>query len=146
LLSCELPSNRDAIAIHASISGFGLTAQRNDVPDLAFPQALAAEQTDLDFSLIEPAFMLGSVMHSESFPKPSARFFAESVYQRFTGVGAQVVHDQVDRIGGGVMLGNLQEEVGEFRQRARGRPLGEMNSRFGLNAGKTLAVPQRKYA
>lgn len=32
LFSGELPEDRDAIAIDASISGFGLTAQRNDVP------------------------------------------------------------------------------------------------------------------
>ena len=126
------------IAVHASIPGFGLTAQRNDVPDPAFSQALAAEQADLNFGLIEPASMLGSVMHSESFPEPSARFFAKSVYQRFTGVGAQVVHDQMDRIGGGVMLGNLQEEVGEFRRRTRGRHLGEMNTRLGLNAAENV--------
>jgi hypothetical protein len=75
------------IAIHASIPSFGLTAQRNDVPDPAFPQALADEQADLYLGLIEPASMLGRAMNSESFPEPSARFFAKSVYQRFTGVG-----------------------------------------------------------
>src|SRR5665213_187711 len=116
LLSGELPADSDVTAIHASIPGFGLTAQRNDVSDPTFPHALAAEQADLNLSLIEPACMFGRVVHREPFPEPSARFFAKSVYQRFTGVGAQIVQDQMDRIGGGVMLGNLQDEIREFRR------------------------------
>lgn len=104
------------IAIHALIPGFHLTAQRNDVPDPAFSQALTAEQADLNFSLIEPASMFGRVVYGEPFPEPSARLVAKSVYQRFAGVGAQVVHDQMDGVGGGVMLGNLQDEIREFRR------------------------------
>jgi hypothetical protein len=45
LFSGELPPDRDVIAIHASIPGFGLTAQRNNAPDPAFPQALASVVT-----------------------------------------------------------------------------------------------------
>jgi TetR/AcrR family transcriptional repressor of nem operon len=37
-------------------------------------------------------------MHRESFPEPSARFFAKSVYQRFTGVGTQVVQHPLNRL------------------------------------------------
>ena len=138
LFSGELPVDRDVIAIHASIPGFGLAAQHHDVPDPTFPQALAAEQADFDLGLIEPASMPGRAMHRESFPEPSARFFAKSVYQRFTGEGTQVVQHQMDGIGGGVMLGNLQQEIGELGRRARGRHLGEMNPRLGLNAAEDV--------
>jgi hypothetical protein len=51
--------NIHKIAIDASIPGFGLTAQRNDVPDPAFSQALAAERADLDRGLIEQLPCLG---------------------------------------------------------------------------------------
>jgi hypothetical protein len=77
LLSGELPSNRDVIAVHAWIPGFGLTTQRSNIPDPAFPQALATEQADLHLSLVQPTSMLGRVMHGEPFPEPSARFFAK---------------------------------------------------------------------
>jgi len=50
---------------------------------LKFPEALEAEQADLNLSLIQQASMLGRVMHGKSRPKPSARFLAESVRQRF---------------------------------------------------------------
>lgn len=42
----------------------------------------------------------------------------------------------MDGVGGGVMLGYLQEEVGELRRRARGRHLGEMDARLGLDAAE----------
>ena len=82
--------------------------------------------------------MFGSVMHGKAIPQPSARLFAKPFHQRFTGVGTQVVHDQMDRIGGGVMLGYPQQEIGEFRRRARGRHLGEMNPRLGLNTAEDV--------
>jgi DNA-binding transcriptional LysR family regulator len=44
------------IFIGASIPSFGLTAEVQDVPDPAFSQALAAEEADLNLSLIEPSF------------------------------------------------------------------------------------------
>jgi hypothetical protein len=64
--------------------------------------------------------MLGRAMHGETRPQPSARLPAESVHQSFAGVGAQVVQNQMDGIGTGVVLGNLQDEIGEFRRRAVG--------------------------
>ena len=80
--------------------------------------------------------MLGRVMDGEARPQPSARLLAESVHQCFAGVGAQVVQNQMDGIGAGVVLGNLQDEIGEFRRRARGRRLGEMYARLGLDAAE----------
>ena len=123
-------------AIRASIPSFGLTAQVHDVPDPAFAEALAAEKTDLDLRLVQPASMFGRVVDGKALPQPSARLFAKSVHQRFAGVRAQVVYDQMDGVSGGVVLGNLQDEIGEFRRRACGRHLGEMHARLGLDAAE----------
>ena len=124
------------IAIGTPIPCFGLTAQVREVPDPAFSEALAAEQADLNLSLIQPTSMLGRVMHGKARPQPSARFLAESVHQCFAGVGAQVVQNQMDGIGTGVVLGNLQDEIGEFRRRTRGRRLGEMHANLGLDGAE----------
>src|SRR5271167_4961251 len=93
LFSGEFPLDCDAVAIVAPIPGFGVSAEGSNVPDPAFAEALAAEEADRNLRLIKPASMLGRVMNGEPLPEPSARRFAESVYQRFAGVGAQVVQN-----------------------------------------------------
>jgi len=62
------------------------------------------------------------------------------------GSGAQIVQNQMDGIGAGVVLGNLQDEIGEFRRRARGRHLGECTPALGSMPQNTFAVPQRLYS
>ena len=134
------------IAIRTSIPRFGLTAQVHDFPDPAPSEALAAEQADLDLRLIQPASMLGRVMHGKARPEPSACFLAESVHQCFAGVGAQVVQNQMDGIGDGAVLGNLQDEIGKFWRRARGVTLVKCTPAWGSMPQNTLAVPQRLYS
>jgi len=101
------------ISIGTSIPSFGLTAQVHDVRDPAFSEALAAEQANLNLSLIQPASMLGRVMHGEARPQPSARLFAESVHQCFARMGAQIVQNQMDGIGAVVVFGNPYERNGQ---------------------------------
>ena len=132
--SGELPLNRDAVTICLVIPCLGLSAQRSDIPDPAISETLAAEEADLNLSLVQPTSMLGRVMHGEALPQPSASFFAESIHQRFAGVGAQVVYDQMDDVGGGVVLGDLQQKICKLRRRAGGRHFGEMDTRLGFNA------------
>ena len=106
-------------------------------------QALAAEQADLNLSLIQPASMLGRVMHGKARPQPSARLLAESVHQCFAGVGAQVVQNQMDGIGAGVVLGNLQDE--NRRQRWTTPESGATAARaraFARSRGVTASQPQ----
>src|ERR1035437_8730412 len=107
LFSGELPPDGDTVTICASIPGFGLAAQRGDVPGPSPSQTLAAEKADLNLSLVQPTSVCGSVVHGEAFPEQSARFFPESVHKCLAGVGAQVVQNQMDGIGGGVLLGDL---------------------------------------
>src|ERR1035437_4935252 len=101
LVSGELPLDSDAAAIGTAIPGFDLAVEGSDIPDPALSQALAAEEADLDLGLVQPASMLGRVMHGKARPEPSSRLLAESVHQSFAGVGAQVVQNQMDGIGTG---------------------------------------------
>ena len=57
--------------------------------------------------------MFGGVVNGKAFPQPSARRFAEAVHQRFAGVGAQIIQDQMDGVGGGIMLGDVEHEIGK---------------------------------
>jgi len=58
--------------------------------------------------------MLWRVVNRKAIPQPSARLFTEPIYQRLAGVGAQVVHHQMDGFGGGIVLGDLQNEIGKL--------------------------------
>ena len=51
--------------------------------------------------------MFGRAMHGEPLPKSFVCLLAESLHQRLTGMRAHVVHNQMDGIGGGVVLGDL---------------------------------------
>ena len=44
----------------------------------------------------------------------------------------------MDGVGGGIMLGDVQQKVGKLGGRARGRHFGEMNTRLGLDAAKDV--------
>src|ERR1035437_3894645 len=59
LFSGELPPDGDTVTICASIPGFGLAAQRGDVPDPSPSQTLAAEKADLNLNLVQPASVRG---------------------------------------------------------------------------------------
>src|ERR1700674_2763932 len=120
------------------IPGFGFAAQRSDIPDPALPQALTAEESNLNFGLIQPTSMLGCVMHCESLPKPSARRLTEAVHQCLTGVSVQVVQDQVDSVGSGIVVGNLQNKVGELICRTGRSHFGEMNTCLRLDSAKDV--------
>jgi hypothetical protein len=54
------------VVVGAAIPGFGLASQRGDIPDPAFSEALAAEEADPDFGLVEPAFLSFRVPKSRS--------------------------------------------------------------------------------
>jgi hypothetical protein len=113
-LSCELPLDGDLVAVCAAIPGFGLAAQGEDIPDPAFSEALAAEETNLDLGLVEPTSMLWGVVDSKAFPQPAPVLFAESLHQRFAGMGAQVIHDQMNGVGSWIVLGDAQQKIGKL--------------------------------
>src|ERR1700692_1732975 len=83
--------------------------------------------------------MLGRVMHCESLPEPPARCLTEAVHQCLASVGVQVVQDQVNSVGSGIVFGNLQKEVGELICRTRSSHFGEMNTSLGLDSAKDVS-------
>jgi len=73
----ELPVDGGAVAVHLAIPSFGFPLQIAQRRHAALAEALAAEQTDLDFGLIQPASAFGHVMYREPVPQPRADLFSE---------------------------------------------------------------------
>jgi len=94
--------------------GLGLASQCGDIPNPSLSKALATEDANLNLSLVEPASMLRCVVNGKTIPQPSARHFTEAIHQRLAGMRAQVVHDQMDGVSGGIVRGDLQDEVGKL--------------------------------
>ena len=82
--------------------------------------------------------MGGRVVRRKAIPQPSAMLFPKAIRQRLAGVSAQVVHDQMDGIGGRIVGGELQDKVGKLGRRAGRRHFGEMDSRLGLDAAEDI--------
>ena len=68
----EDPVDFDSITVHAAVPGATLTPQSFQIRDPSGAEALTSEQTDFDFRLIEPASVLGRVMHREAVPDLTA--------------------------------------------------------------------------
>ena len=128
----------DFIAVGAAIPGLGLASQCGDIPNPSLSKALATEDANLNFSLVEPTSMFRRVVNGKTIPQPSSRRFAEAIHQRLAGMGAQVVHDQMDGVGGWIVRGDLQDKVGKLEGRARRRYFREMNASLGLDAAKDV--------
>ena len=114
MLSGEPPPDCEFVVVGAAIPGSGLAAQCGDIPNPSSSQALTSEDANLNLSLVEPTSMLRCVVNGKAIPQPSAHLFAEAIHQRFAGMGAQVVHDQMDSVGGGIVLGDLQYKIGKL--------------------------------
>src|ERR1035441_9762409 len=64
----EGPVDFDSITVHAAVPGATLTPQSFSIRDPSGAEALTREQPDFDFRSIEPASVLGRVMHRETVP------------------------------------------------------------------------------
>ena len=60
------------------------------------PNALTAEQADLDLGLVQPAAVLRCVVRSEPVPYPATDLLSEPVRECFAAVRTQVIQDQVE--------------------------------------------------
>lgn len=101
-------------------------------------QTLSAEQSDLDFSLVQPTAMFGRAVQSKPLPQPSAYPGAEPIHQRLAGVSGEGVHYQMDRPGRCIADRDLQQVVGKLRRGARRRDFGEVPPRLRLHATKNV--------
>ncbi len=90
---------------------------------MALAQALAAEQTDLDFGLIQPASVCGHVMYGELVPQPPADLLSEPLHKRLAAMRTRIVHVQMDGIGLRIAGRDLQQEICKLRRtRTDSRP------------------------
>lgn len=113
-----------------------MTSQFCQRRDRAAPQALSAEQADLDLGLIQPTAVFWGVVNRKPISEQTADFFSVTIDQCFTPVRVQIVHHQVDRVslrGGG---NDLYQVVGELRGGAAGRNPGEVAAGLGLDTAK----------
>lgn len=75
-------------------------------------------------------------MHAEPIPDAPALLFAEVVGQRLSAVYIEVVHDEVDRIGGGVLFHNARHHACELRAGPVGGGGGEVPACLRLHNAK----------
>src|SRR4051812_29337226 len=93
ILPGESPIDKSSPTVNLTIPGVRFSRQSSEIGKPSFPEALAREQPDLDFSLIEPAAVLWSVMDGEAIPQLRPFFQTEVVYQRLPGVNIEVVQN-----------------------------------------------------
>jgi hypothetical protein len=79
-------------AFHARASIF----KEANVGNLRVPKHCRENKADLDFRLIEPTSVLGSVVNRESLPEVGAGDLPVIVGKGFPAVDVQVIHDEVD--------------------------------------------------
>ena len=95
-------------------------------------QTLAAEQTDLDLCLVEPASMFGRVMYRKQIPQPPANLLSEPLHQRLAAMRTEIVHDKMDGICLRIAARDIKQEICNLRRTA-------CRSRFGkVTAGLRL--------
>ena len=70
--------------------------------------------------------MLRRVMHAERIPDAFTLLFAEMAGRRLAAVDIEVVHDEVDRIGGGVLSHDVLHHACELRAGTVGGGGGEV--------------------
>ena len=72
----ELPVDFDSVAVHPPVPGFGFSLQRLEVGDSSLAQTLAGKQADLDFRLIQPTAVRGSVVDRKARPDLAPELFS----------------------------------------------------------------------
>src|SRR2546421_685324 len=66
--------------------------ERRDAP---LPEALARDEARFELGGIEPARVLGRVVHDETLPEPPPLKVSEQGVERGAGVDVEIVHDEV---------------------------------------------------
>ena len=77
--------------------------------------------------------MFRRVVHAEPIPDISALLLAEAIGQRFAAVYIEVVHDEVDRVRGGVLFHDVLHHACELGARTVGSGGGEVPAALRLD-------------
>ena len=134
----EVPLKDGSVTVDVLVPCLSLGAQGFQVGDSAFAQTLSGKQADLDFCLVEPTGMLGSVMEGESFPKSLSLLDAEMSVERFAAMGVEVVQNQVDGAGTWIAIGQPLNHLSELRGFAIGCRMSEVPASLGLDCAKDV--------
>ena len=90
------PVNEGSLAIDLTVPCVGLSLECGQIRDAPPAQALASEQADFEFRLIEPTAMLGSVVDSEAIPDSGSELRTEVIGERFPAMNVEIVDNHVD--------------------------------------------------
>src|ERR1019366_5841549 len=115
LLSREPPVDPGPFPVGLSVPGLGFPLQRFQIRNPSLAQTLPRVQAEFNLCLIEPTSVLRGVMHAEPIPDVPTRLLAEVVGERFAAVYIEVVHNEVDRVSGGVLFHDALHHACELR-------------------------------
>ena len=82
-----------------------------EIRNSSLAEALPREEADFDFGLIEPASVSGRVVNGEPIPDFAADLRAEQVRQWLETMDVQIVHDQMDGFGLGILQGQFKNHL-----------------------------------
>src|SRR5215471_11892062 len=129
----EAPVDLGPGAIHPPGPGAGFAPQGGEVRESSAAEALACEEPDFDFRLVEPTAVDRGVVRGEALPQLAASLFPIAVGQGFGAVDVEIVHHQVNGPGARVLSGQFKAHPRELEPRPVWRREGEVPAGFGLD-------------
>ena len=136
LLSREPPVDLGPFLIGLPVPGLGFPLQRCQIRNPPRAQTLPREHAEFDLRLIEPTSVFRRVVHAEPIPDIPALLLAEAIGQRFAAVYIEVVHDEVDRVSGGVLFHDVLHHACELGAGTVGSSGGEVPAALRLHDAK----------
>jgi len=82
--------------------------------------------------------MFRRVVNCEPAPDLTADILAEGIRQRFAVMGVEIVHNQMNRLGVGVLHCQVAHESREFKSGPVGRRRSEVAARLGLDGAESV--------
>ena len=113
-LTCESPVDLRPFLMGCARPTLGFPLQDLQIRNPPLAQALSRVQAELDLSLVEPASVFGRVVNGEPIPKISAFLLTEVIDQRLAAVDIEVIHDDVNGLGEGILLYQMPHHASEF--------------------------------
>ncbi len=139
LLPREAPVDLRPLLVGLAVPSLGFPLQFSQIWNPARAQTLPREQAEFDLRLIEPASVLRGVVYGQPIPNLSALLIAEAVGQRFAAVNVEVIHDEVNRLCGGVLLHDALHYACELGTGTVGRGGGEVPAGLRFHYAKNVS-------
>src|ERR1035437_2844006 len=139
LLSREPPVDLGPFLVGLPLPCLGFPLQRRQIRNPPRAQTLPREHAEFDLRLIEPTPVFRRVVHAEPIPDIPALLLAAAVGQRFAAVYIEVVHDEVDRVSGGVLFHDVLHHACELGTATVGSSGGEVPAALRLHDAKHVS-------